>query len=58
MHVDLNLSMLSADDEQFQMQNFVDLYVCQYVLHSAHRSDCINAVNVLVYCVEFGIPKH
>jgi len=45
MHVDLNLSMLSADDEQCWMQGFVELYVCQYVLY---RSDCINAVNALV----------
>ena len=48
MHVDLNLSMLSADDEQCQMQGFAELYVCQYVLYRAHSSDCINAVNVLV----------
>ncbi len=57
MHVDLNLSMLSADDEQRQMQGFVDLYVCQYVLYRAYCSDCVNAVNVLAN-VEFGIPKH
>ena len=48
MHVDLNLSMLSADDEQCQMQGCVELYVCQYVLYRAHSSDCMNAVNVLV----------
>ena len=47
MHVDLNPSTLSADDEQCQMQGFVDLYVCQYVLYRAYSPDCINAVNVL-----------
>ena len=48
MHADLNLAMLSADDQQCQMQGFTELYVCQYVLYRAHRPGCINAVNELI----------
>lgn len=59
MHVDLNLSTLSADDEQCQMQGFSELYVCQCVFYLAHSSDCINAVNVLFAADCYvGIPKH